>query len=107
MENLSRGAVAEFCLGRLLWEMEEASAVAPLPAGVLPWPSDEVCLCGRSLAPAMYCCDQTAPFSMKLYPDVGPEFSLMRPCCGQLLRGFQCDACSRVFSWEAGVREVH
>jgi hypothetical protein len=106
MENLSRGAAAEFCFGRLMWELEEEGRDS-LPTRVLAWPRDEMCVCGRSLSPGIYCCDQDAPFSMAIYPDLAPEFVLIRPCCDQFLRGFQCDACGRVHSWEAGIQDSH
>jgi hypothetical protein len=130
LERVYRGAVAEFCLTRLLAEQREDvgalakivgsitgneditdeaniaafEAAVGLPDAVAPWPADERCVCGKSLKPAIFCCDPARPIDLAAVVDqLEPGFRLNTDCCHQAFEGFRCDACGRVYSWSKGV----
>ncbi len=128
--NTLRGVAAEFCYVRLIsdqfgmagWfknmtaaitgnpditdldNLAKMSAIIGMPDTILPWPEDLQCFCGKSLKPAIYCCDPDKPINMDNFKDqLDRDFILSSPCCGESFEGFRCDACSRIYSWRQGV----
>lgn len=74
------------------------------PASAHPWPRDLRCLCGTSLADAIYCCDPQTPIPARALPDnPSADHVLVRPCCGETFRGFRCDRCARLYTWQKGL----
>jgi hypothetical protein len=71
---------------------------------VYPWPRDEICRCGHSLKPFVFCCNPHEPFSIsELVESFGVDHVLHRQCCGAELPGFACDLCGRVYTWQKGL----
>ena len=85
-------------------ELKARLAVFERPAeNIYPWPEDEICACGQSLTPFIFCCDPHSPFSISEYrPQFSEEFKVHRPCCDQSFSGFVCDVCGRVYTWQKG-----
>lgn len=85
-------------------DQAKSSAIAGMPGSILPWPEDQQCACGVSLKPAIHCCDPNELMDMAEFKDqLGPEFLLIPPCCGDPLDGFRCDECGSVYTWIIGV----
>ncbi|MCC6747226.1 MAG: hypothetical protein IT371_06165 [Deltaproteobacteria bacterium] len=70
----------------------------------LPWPRDQLCLCGADLRPFVYCCEPEAPLDLSdRLGELASGASLFSPCCGTELHGFRCLACHQRYTWELGV----
>jgi len=131
--NMLRGATAEFCYVGLMGEkveetagvsdiaaaspvnqdsenqdnVEKLSADLDFPTEILPWPEDLQCACGKSLKPAIHCCDPNELIDMDQVKDqLGPDFLLVPPCCGDPLDGFCCDECGSIYTWVIGTVET-
>lgn len=128
--HLACGVQIEFCVAHLLEDhdhekgffariveavtgnnnLDDASNLATFgaavgnPDSIHPWPLDLHCICGKSLGPAIFCCDPETPIAPESFSDSLTEsFRLQRSCCGQEFQGFRCDACARVYSWTSGI----
>jgi len=81
----------------------KSCAAAGKPESILPWPEDLQCACGVSLKPAIHCCDPNELIDIDRFKNqLGPDFLLKPPCCGDPLSGFRCDECGRVYTWVIG-----
>ena len=88
-------------------DQAKSSAIGVIPGSILPWPEDQQCACGVSLKPAIHCCDPNELMDMAEFKDqLGPDFLLVPPCCGDPLDGFRCDECGSVYTWVIGTVET-
>jgi len=88
-------------------DQAKSGAIGVTPGSILPWPEDLQCACGVSLKIAIHCCDPNELIDIDEFKDqLGPEFLLVPPCCGDPLDGFRCDECGSIYTWVIGTVET-